>query len=77
MPDWLVAVVLAEAAALMIALIVPVTPSKTGSTWSPAELFVPEPSYLQEVAAGFVIMHCLYLVIAAACWLRSRSRRDD
>ena len=36
MPDWLVALLMAEGVALMIALVTPITPSKTGSTWSPA-----------------------------------------
>lgn len=40
---------LAEGSALVIALLIPVTPSKTGSDRGLAELLVPEPSYLQVV----------------------------
>ncbi len=56
LPDWLVAVLLTEGTALLIALVTPVTPTKTGSTWSPADLFTADPSYLQKVMASFVMV---------------------
>ena len=72
--DWAAAVFLVEAAALMIALLMPITPSKTGSTWSPADFFWEEPSYLQEVAVGFVTMNLLIAVIGLGFWITSKLR---
>jgi len=77
MPDWLVGAAIAEAVALVIALIMPFTPSKTGSTWSPAELFTPDPSYLAQVVAGFVLIHAIYLLFGIPIWLSGRRRRGD
>lgn len=63
---------LAEGAALMIALLMPITPSKTGSDWSVSELFIPGPSYLQEVLVYFAFTNLLLLVIAVIVfvWLK-------
>lgn len=66
---WAAAVLLVESAALMIALIMPVTPSKTGSTWSPAELLWADPSYGQEVAVYLVVVHVLIFVIGLGAWI--------
>lgn len=41
----LAGVLVLEFIALLIALVSPVTPSRTGSTRSPAELFATDPSY--------------------------------
>lgn len=76
-PDWLLGIGFAEAIALVIALILPVTPSRTGSTWSPAELFVPDPPYFAQVAAGFVMIHVIYLVFGIPIWLSSRRGRAE
>lgn len=62
-----------EAFALMVALVTPITPSKTGSTWSPGELFSTDPSYLEDVAASFLMVNGLLLVIGLAVWVTSRS----
>lgn len=71
-----------EGMCLAIALVTPITPSKTGSTWSPAELLTPEPSYLQEVLASFVLVNLLFVILAAVVWVTVRLRpprrgRDD
>lgn len=71
-PDRLVAVLLAEAVALLIALVTPITPSKTGSTWSPAELFFAQPSYLKEVLASFVLVNLLLGVLGLIVWIAVR-----
>ena len=70
--EWWRAVLVVEAVALMIALVTPITPSKTGSTWSPANMFWAEPSYLQEVGASFVVVNLMMLVIALAVWIVAR-----
>ena len=70
--DWLVAAFLVEAAAVMIALVVPFTPSKTGSTWSPAELIWPDPSYPQKVIASFVLVNAMLLVLGLLAWIGVR-----
>ena len=60
---------LAEGAALMIGLLMPITPSKTGSTRGLAHLLAPEPSYLQQVLVYFVVTNILLLIIGAIIWL--------
>jgi hypothetical protein len=61
-----------EGIALAIALVAPVTPSKTGSTWSPAELFDSDPGYLDKVLASFVTVNLLVLLIGAVAWVLLR-----
>jgi hypothetical protein len=63
---------LAESAAIMIGLVSPLTPSKTGSDRGIAHFFFAEPSYLQEVFVSFVSVNLLLVVIgiAAAIWLK-------
>jgi len=63
---------LAEGAAIMIALLMPITPSKTGSDWTLAQLFIPDPSYLQEVLAYFVFTNLVLLLIGIffLLWLK-------
>ena len=69
---WVI-VLMIEGFLLLVALVLPVMPSKTGgSTWSPAELIWPDPSYLQDVAASFVLGHVLLAVIAVAGWIALR-----
>ena len=73
-PDWLVFVTLVEAGALGISLIMPITPSKTGSgsTWSPASLLTPDPIYLETVGAWFVVTHLLLVVLGLVAWVVSK-----
>jgi hypothetical protein len=71
--DRFVAVLIIESIALAIALVSPVTPSKTGSTWSPAEFFTTDPSYLQKVLAAFVTVHLIIAVLGVVVWIASRS----
>jgi hypothetical protein len=65
---WQVACVI-EGVALMIGLVMPVTPSKTGSDWSMAQLVFPEPSYLQEVLVYFVLTNLLIVAFVGTLWL--------
>ena len=76
LPDWLVAVVLTEGTALMIALVTPITPSRTGSTWSPAELFSADPNYLEKVLASFVAVNLIIAVLAPVAWVAIRRDRS-
>lgn len=69
LPDWAAGLLVTEAVAFLIALVTPVTPSKTGSTWSPAEIFWTDPGYLREVAADFVFVNLLILVLGLITWL--------
>ena len=67
--DWLAALFLTESAAVMIALVSPLTPSKTGSDRSPAELFWQEPSYAQEAIVAFVGVNALLILIGLIAWI--------
>jgi hypothetical protein len=64
--DRVTGVVVIESVALAIALVTPITPSKTGSTWSPADLMWTDPTYLQKVAASFVVVNLLIAVLGLA-----------
>lgn len=61
-----------EGIALAIALVAPVTPSKTGSTWSPAEIFTADPSYVQQVLATFVSVNIIMAILGVVIWVAGR-----
>lgn len=61
-----------EAFALLVALVTPITPSKTGSTWTPGEFFSTDPSYVIDVAASFLMVNGLLFAIGLAVWITSR-----
>ena len=75
--DRLVAVLAIEGTALLIALVTPVTPSKTGSTWSPADFFFADPSYLQEVLASFVVVNLMIGALGLVAWIAVRRDRSE
>jgi hypothetical protein len=76
LPDWAVVLLMTQAVALLIALVTPVTPSKTGSKWSPADLFLADPGYLEKVFASYVTVNVLMALIALAAWLSIRRGRS-
>ncbi len=63
---------LTEGPAIVIALLLPITPSKTGSGGSIADLFIADPSYLQEVIVSFVFVNLLLLILGVIfmVWLK-------
>jgi hypothetical protein len=63
--------------ALAIAFAVPITPSKTGSTWSPAELVTADPNYLQKVVASFVSVNGIIAVLGVVVWLSTKIGKRD
>jgi hypothetical protein len=71
-PGWVVGLVAMEAIALGIAIVTPITPSKTGSTWSPAHVFSPDPTYVEEVGASFVVVNIILVVLGLVAWGTSR-----
>lgn len=68
-PGWVTGVLTLEFIALAIALVAPVTPSKTGSTWSPADVIWTDPTYLEKVAASFVTVNVMIIVIGLVAWV--------
>lgn len=70
--DRLKGLLVVEGVAFVIALVTPVTPSKTGSDWTFADLVWEEPSYAQEVAASFVVVNLLILLIGLVIWIAVR-----
>ena len=70
--DRWVALAVIEMISIAIALAMPITPSKTGSTWRPSSLFNDEPSYLQDVAVWFVLTNLLLWTMLLAAWLMNR-----
>jgi len=77
LPPRLTAVAVLEVIALLIALVEPITPSKTGSKWSPAETFTVDPSYLEKVLASFISVNLLMAILGVLVWVVSRARRSD
>ena len=71
---WARIAFLVESAAAVIALLLPITPSKTGSIWSPATLIWPEPSYPQEVLMWFALTNALLLIAGTAAWVAMKAR---
>lgn len=66
-----------ELFAFAVALVTPITPSKTGSTWTPGEFFSTDPSYLVDVAASFLMVNGLLLFIGLAVWVTSRFGKSE
>lgn len=64
-----------ELIAVLIALAMPITPSKTGSDFSPAEWLFGEPSYLQDAAVYFLAANALFLLLGCAIWVWIRVDR--
>ena len=78
--DILIGVVTVESISLLIGLAMPITPSKTGSDGSLADLFFQDPSYLQEVLVYFVLGNVIIgaMILAAWIWERiSRARKSE
>lgn len=71
---WLL---LIQAAAAMVAVVMPVTPNRPGSDWSMAELVFPDPSYFEEVVVYFVLANLMILLMGAVLfvWVRVGGRR--
>jgi hypothetical protein len=55
---------LVEGCLLAIALILPVTPSKTGSDKSLAEYFLEDPSYLEQVLFSRIFINVIVVFLA-------------
>jgi hypothetical protein len=75
--DRAVGFLVVEAIAAGIAVVTPITPSKTGSTWSPAHLFSPDPTYVEQVMASFVLVNLLLLALGLLVWLISKRSSSD
>lgn len=58
-----------EAIALLIALAMPLTPSRTGSDHRPGDLLLQDAGYLEHVLVGFLLVHAILLVMAVAVWV--------
>lgn len=71
--------VLMETAAFLISLVMPVTPSRAGTRWSPAEFVWPDPSYLQQVSVWFVITNAVALLMGGCLvlWVQSERGAGD
>ena len=66
------AVLILEWIALLIGLAMPITPSKTGSDFSMADLFFEDPTYLQEVLVYFLLTNALFGVLAVVVFIFMR-----
>ena len=64
MKEKLQVLLLVESIALVIALIVPITPSKTGGNTRLGKYFFDEPTYLHEVAVNLVMLNLILAVLA-------------
>lgn len=65
----------AEGLALLIGMVTPITPSKTGATRGIPHLFFAEPSYLQEVLVDFLAVNLVMAIIAIIVIVSVRRER--
>ena len=70
--EWAKGLLAVELFALVVALVTPIIPSRTDSTWTPAKLFSVDSPYLEEVAASFLLVNALILAIGLVVWIASR-----
>jgi hypothetical protein len=76
--DRLVGLLALETIAVGIALVAPVTPTRTGGEpWTPARWFTPDPTYLEDVAGSFVTVHVIFLVLGLLVWLSTKPSRPE
>ena len=63
---------LIEIILLIISMIMPITPSKTGSDTKLAEWFIKNPSYFEEVLFYFIFGNIIVIILAVVFlfWLR-------
>ena len=64
---------------LIIAMIMPITPSKTGSTTKLAEWFIKNPSYFEEVLFYFIFENVIVIILAVVylIWSRITKKRVE
>lgn len=67
--EWLQGLATLEFIAVLIALAMPLTPSKTGSDAQPGDLLFEDAGYLEHVLVGFLFVHAVLLVLAVAVWI--------
>ena len=65
---WVKLFLLVEAAAAVIGLIMPLTPSKTGSDSDLPDWFLDDPTYLQRAFFDFVFTNLVIVVVGLAFW---------
>ena len=75
--DKVTGVLVAESIAVGISLASPLMPSKTDSTWSPAELFTTHPNYLQDVLTSFFVLNVILVLLGIVAWVVGRVGRPD
>jgi hypothetical protein len=63
---------LIEMILLLIAMVMPITPSKTGSSTSLADRFIENPSYFEEVFFHLIFGNVIVIILAVVIliWLR-------
>jgi len=63
---------LIEIVLLFISMIMPITPSKTGSSTNLAEWFIKNPSYFQEVFFYFIFGNVIVIILTVIYLIWSR-----
>ena len=76
-PDWLAAVLLVKGGAIAISLLIPITPSKKGSTWSPAHVFTADPTYFDRALASFAMTNLIIVAIGLVALVAIKRDRSS
>lgn len=83
-PKWLETplgvLAIIEFIAVLIALAMPITPSKTGGDNDLAKYFIEDPSYIEKVFVAFIVTNLLFAVIALIAFVAvqiSKRRKVD
>ena len=77
LPNWAIGLLIAEFVALAIAFVTPLTPNKTGRPSNPAQLFVTDPSYIDNVLVSFLMVNLLLLILGLVVWITTRRGRSE
>lgn|GEM_PF-5552415 len=76
LPDRATGLLGAELVALVLAIVMPLTPGKTGGPLNPARLFAAKPNYLDNVVASFAMVYLLLLILGLDVWTITRPGRS-
>ena len=68
---------LIEIILLLISMIMPITPSKTGSSTKLAEWFINNPSYFEEVFFNFLFGNIIVIILAVIYLIWSRITKKN
>ena len=74
--DLLISIVLVETISILLGLILPISPSKTGAKNNLAEQFLDNPTYLQEFVFYYLLTNVLIILILVIFVIWEKTQKD-